>query len=480
MRLRLLLPIILLLTGCQGATENTPPAATPARFSQPVPSAQVWPNRAWWEGFGSPELNQLIAQAEGGSFDIQAAIARVQQADAQLRISGAPLLPSLTGGPGEKYARSYQQGSSFGKLYSSPGGYRDSRTYNATVSASYEVDVWGRVAATRDSALASALYSRFDQQSVALSTISSIATTWFTTLAYQDRLAVAERNLADSEEILRAIRGRMEAGTASDLEVAQQEALVAGVRASLPNLRSNIATNRNALAVLVGALPENINAKPGSLIGLSLPEVSPGLPSDLLTRRPDVARAEAQLQAANANIRAARAALYPTIQLTGSGGWESVALNTLFSPTSILVNFAASATQTIFDNGSLQAQVDLDIGKQNELVADYHKAVVQAFTDVENALAQYRYYSEQEQLEAHAAEVAKRAADIARAQVLAGTSDIVTALQTQSTLFTDLDTLAQVRLLRFNALVSLYQALGGGWEIHDVIPPETHLFQGVL
>jgi NodT family efflux transporter outer membrane factor (OMF) lipoprotein len=334
--------------------------------------------------------------------------------------------------------------------------------------------------ATRDASLASALYSRFDQQSVAMTTITAIANSWFSALAYQDRLAVAERNLADSEQILRAIRGRMEAGTASALDVAQQEALVAGVRAGLPNLRSNIATNLNALAVLVGQLPEQIDARPTSLIGLSLPEIAPGLPSELLARRPDVAAAEAQLQAASANIRAARAAMYPQIQLTGSGGWQSAALATVFGPTSLLANFAGSVTQTIFDNGQLQAQVDVDIGKRDELVADYHKSVVQAFTDVEDAMAQYRYTTEQEALEARAAEVAKRAADIARAQVLAGTSDIVTALQTQSTLFSDLDTLAQVRLARFQALVSLYKALGGGWQVRDVIPPETHLFQGVL
>jgi multidrug efflux system outer membrane protein len=473
-----LLPMV--LSACQHAPEPAGQAETPARFAESSPSAPIWPEKSWWQGFGSPELDRLIAQAQdqahGGSFDIQAAIARVRQADAQLRISGAPLLPSLTGDFSQKWQRGYVQGN----RSTGPGGYQESRSSGLSASASYEVDVWGRVAATRDSALASALYSRFDQQSVALTAVAAIASTWFTALAYEDRLAVAERNLADSEEILGAIRGRLEVGTASALDVAQQEALAAGVRATLPNLRSNIATNLNALAVLVGSLPEDLHPKPGSLIGLSLPEVAPGLPSDLLRRRPDVASAEAQLQAANANIRAARAALYPQIDLTAGGGVQSAALATLFGPASLLANFAASATQTIFDNGALQAQVELDEGKREELVADYHKSVVQAFTDVENALTQYRYTTEQEKLQTRATVVAQRAADISRAQVLAGTSDIVTALQTQETLFADLDTLAQVRLARFQALVALYKALGGGWTVQDVIPPETHLFQGVL
>ena len=140
----------------------------------------------------------------------------------------------------------------------------------------------------------------------------------------------------------------------------------------------------------------------------------------------------------------------------------------------------ANVTQTIFDNGALQGQVSLDEAKRDELVADYRKAIVQAFSDVETALAQYRNATEQERLEIQAVEVAQRSADISRQQMLAGTNDIVTALQTQQTLFNDIDTLAQVRLARFNALVALYKALGGGWEVQRIIPPETHLFQGVL
>ena len=153
---------------------------------------------------------------------------------------------------------------------------------------------------------------------------ASIATTWFTASAYQDRINVARRNLADAEEILRAIRARREAGTASDLDVSQQEALVAGVRAGIPALQSNVSTNLYALAVLVGETPEKLDLQPGSLLGLSLPDVAPGLPSELLRRRPDIAAAEAQLEAARANLRVARAALYPDVTLTGSGGNSTI------------------------------------------------------------------------------------------------------------------------------------------------------------
>lgn len=470
--------LMALLSGC--AVTPEPPGSAivaPAQFSE-ADTARTpdWPKPDWWHGFGSPELDRMIARAETDSFDIQAAIARIRQADAQVKISGAALLPNVQALQQSTWTHSYTQ---TGRQTNS-GEFIDTRTTALSATASYDLDLWGKIAAGRDSAVASAVFSRADRDTVALDTLTAIATTWFTALAYQDRITVAERNLSDAEEILKAIRAREAVGTASDLDVAQQAALVAGVRASIPGLRSNVTTNLNALAVLVGQTPEALRLAPRSLIGLSLPDITPGLPSELLHRRPDLMSAEAQLAAARANLRAARAALYPDIALTGSGGWSNAALASLFSPASVLANAAASVTQTIFDNGALQAQLELSAAKRDELVADYRRAIVQAFTDVENALAQYRQATDQERLEAEAVTVAQRAADIARAQVLAGTSDLVTALQAQSTLFADLDTLAQVRLSRFNALVALYKALGGGWTVQSVSPPETHVFQGLL
>jgi outer membrane protein, multidrug efflux system len=315
---------------------------------------------------------------------------------------------------------------------------------------------------------------------VALTAITSVATTWFTALAFEDRLAVAQRNLGDAEQILLAIRARLDAGTASELDVAQQAALVAGIRAQIPSFRSNVQVEINALGVLTGKAPEDIAVAAGTLNTLDLPDVAPGLPSELLLRRPDVASAEADLLAANANIRVARANFYPQIVLTGSSGWQSAALGTLFGPGSLLTSAAATATQTIFDNGLKGAQFDQTQARYDELVADYRRAVVQAFTDVEDALTQYRFATEQETLEREAVATAQRAADIARAQVLAGTSDIVTALQAQTTLFSDLDLLAQVRLSRFQALVALYKALGGGWSVTDTTMPAPPVFQGIL
>ena len=178
----------------------------------------------------------------------------------------------------------------------------------------------------------SAVFSRFDQQVVALTVVTNVANTWFTALALADRLVVAQRNLADAEQTLAVIRGRLDAGTATALDLAQQESLVAGERADIPNLRNQIEQELIGLGILIGRPPEAITVRPGSLDTLALPPVSPGLPSALLQRRPDVAEAEALLVAANFDIKVARAAFFPSIQLTGSYGFANAALNTLFTP----------------------------------------------------------------------------------------------------------------------------------------------------
>ena len=475
------------LGGCSlGPAYERPPFVMPAAYhATPATAAQAWPARDWWRGFGSPVLDGLIADAEAHGFDIEAAVARVRQADQQVRISGAPLLPSATLDGTAQYTRSGRStgrtaGTGFGGFGNSGTHFLDSRFYDVLPTVSYEIDFWGRLRATQQSAEASALFSRYDQQTVALSTVSSVATTYFTALAFQDRIAVARRNLRDAEEILGAISARASVGTASALDVAQQQALVEGVRANIPGLQSQADQQVAGLAVLVGRAPEAIDVPPGTLATLELPEVSPGLPIVLLERRPDVAAAEANLLAANANVRAARAAFFPQVTLTAQGGWESAALSSLVSPGSALLTLTSSVAQTIFDNGLKGGQYQQARARYDELVADYRRAIVQALTDVEQALIAYRFATEQEGLQRKAVATAQLAADIARAQVAAGTSDIVTALQAQSTLFTDLDTLAQVRETRFLALVNLYKALGGGWTRADTVQPEFGIYHGIL
>lgn len=473
-------PFLLLPLAACAVTSDVPPPAleVPAAYRASSTNARaVWPTAAWWRGFGSPELDRLIEAARAGNFDIKAAVARVRQADAQLVASGAALLPTMSLGAGEQYsyASTRRVSGQTARVTSI-----ETRSLSLTPSISWEADIWGRIRSGREAASATALASRFDQEAVALTIVTSVASIWFQALALQDRVAIARRNLADAEAILHAIEARQAAGTASALDVAQQAALVAGVRASVPGLQSQLDQQITTLAVLTGRPPSALTVQPGTLDALKLPEIAPGLPSSLLARRPDVAEAEAQLASASANIKVARAAFFPRIALSGSGGWQSLALATLFGPGSLFANVALSGTQAVFDNGALSAQVEQNRGRYDELLATYQKAVVQAFTDVENGVRSYQFATEQERLTIEAVRVAQFAADIASEQVRAGTSDVVRALQAQTTLFQDLDSLAQVRLSRFQALLSLYKAMGGGWSREDIAAPEVRLFQGVL
>lgn len=455
---------LLVLAGCDmGPDYRRPELEVPPAFRASTTTAEAaWPSADWWRGFGSPELDALIAQARQENFDLLAAIARVRQADAQVRIAGAGLLPSLGGTANA----SWQQVSLANSGRAGRGGGAgsiDLHNYSTGLNVAYVLDFWGKAAATRQAAEASAMFSRFDQQTVALTVVTSVANTWFTALGDADQLVVAQHNLADAEQTLAAIRGRLDAGTASALDVAQQEALVAGVRATIPNLRSQLEQQIIGLGILVGQAPEAVTVQPGTLGTLTLPAVAPGLPSELLQRRPDVASAEAQLIAANFDVKVVRAAFFPQIQLTGSAGFQNTALATLFGPGGFLVSAAAGLAQPIFDGGTLRGQLEQAKGRQAELLADYRKAVVQAFTDVDNALTAWRYATVQEALQRVAVDTARRAADIARAQMQAGTVDITTVLTAETTLYSDETTLVQVRLARVQALLNLYKALGGGW-----------------
>lgn len=467
---RLVLGTIPLLAGCDiGHDYARPRLDIPLAYrASPEGAAAAWPSSGWWRGFHSAELNTLVEQARGQNFDIAAAIARVRQADAQVRIAGAPLLPAVNGTASASWQHEGLGTGSSSRLGSSGFGRGsnasiDFHSYSIGLSAAYELDFWGRYRAARRSAVASAMFSRFDQQTVALTVVTNVANTWFIALSLADRLAVARGNLADAEQTQRVIRGRFQAGTASALDIAQQDALVAGERALIPGFVNQLEQEVIALGILTGQPPERIAVRPGTLTELALPLVAPGLPSALLARRPDVASAEAQLVAQNFSITVARAAFFPSIQLTASAGYQAPALNRLITPGGALASLAEGLTLPIFDGGTLRGQLDLAKGRYDELLADYRRAVVQAFTDVDTALTAWRYATEQEKLQRVAVDTARTAATIARAQMAAGTVDITTVLTAETTLFSDEDTLVQVRLARAQALLNLYKALGGGW-----------------
>ncbi|MET3846032.1 multidrug efflux system outer membrane protein [Bradyrhizobium sp. OAE829] len=435
---------------------DVPEGYKAARLTKPQDAP---PTLDWWRGFRSRELTTLMEEAQTVNLDIAAATARFVQADAQARITGAALLPNLSGSGSESYSRT--SGSSASGL---TNGGREVVNYSSSLSASYELDFWGKNRDAAQAAEETAVANRFDRDVIALTTLTTVANAYFQVLAAQDRIRTAERNIASAIRILDAIKQRLQAGTGNDLDVAQQETVVANQRALVPPLRQTLDQNINALATLVSRPPESVRVIGGTLNQIASPRVTPGLPSELLTQRPDIRRQEAQLASATANVGNARAQFFPSIQLTGQGGYQSSALTSLFQPHAAFFSMVGSLTQPIFDGGRILGNFELTKARQDELLQTYRKTVVQAFADVDNALMSIRQTTERLRLQREVVASSRRAFQLSEQQLRAGTADIVTVLNTQLTLFQAEDSLSQAQLARLLAIVSLYQALGGGWE----------------
>lgn len=417
----------------------------------------------WWSEFKSAELTRLMEATEIANLDIAAAIGRVKQADAQAGQSGAALLPVISAN--DSFTRSKSSTNALGSGASQGGGVSAQSQYLSSFSASYQLDFWGKNRANLVAAQDNATASRWDRRTVTLTSLAATATAYYTILATRERIAFAKQDVVDSSHILKLIEDRQKAGTASALDVAQQAALVANLKASIPPLQVTEAQNIAALGILLGVPPERVSVAANSAMKAHVPTIAPGLPSEVLTQRPDVQYAEYQLTAEHASLVAARAAFFPTITLTAQGGIESLALRTLLSPASTFYSAAASLSQPIFDGGLLQGQFDQVKGRQDELLADYKKAVLTAFSDVDKALAALRLFAVQEELTRQSLVASKKAYDLSEQRLSSGIIDVVTLLQTEQTLFTTQDSLVQVRLSRLTEAVALYQALGGAYAV---------------
>jgi outer membrane protein, multidrug efflux system len=415
----------------------------------------------WWRGFRSAELTALMDAAQLHNLDIAVAVAQIVQADAQVGVSGAPLLPTVTGNASAERQKQSRANTSLG----SGNGFGGTtfNTFQTGLTASYMLDFWGKNRATLYAAEENASAFRYNREVVTLTAIVTVANAYFAVLAAQDEIRVIHRNIEAAERILSLIRKQFSGGTASQLDVSQQEALVATERAAIPPLEVTLKQNIAALAVLVGRAPANFAVHGGSTSRIAVPRVTPGLPSELLYQRPDVRQAEAQLAASNFSVEVARAAFFPQIQLTGTTGLQSAALASLFTPGAWFYTLTASLTQPIFDGFLLESQLKQAKGIQLQDLQAYRKAVLSAFADVEKALIALQQFTLQERLQAEAVAASRQAFDIAEKQLNGGTINLITVLQAEQTLFTAENTLVIVRLSKLLAASSLFQALGGGW-----------------
>ena len=463
MRKKILIsPLLLTVAGCTSLwfPYEPPVIETPAAWRETAvatntetTASAVLPDPSWWQLFGTPELTQLIQTAHAKNHDMGAAIARIRQASAQVTIQGAPLLPTISASGDGAHTHA-------GSTAKSTSGNR----FNAKLNASYELDFWGKHHAAKESAEASLAASQFDAEVVRLTTTASVAKIYFDLLATDARIAIARENAANAEKTLAAIRSRYAQGVANALDVAQQESETASRQAALPPLALQRSNDLDALAILVGSLPESFTAPTATLAAITVPAIPAGLPSDLLMRRPDVQKAEADLMAAHANINNARAAFFPSITLTGQTGYSSAALSALFHPGSLITSYGANLAQPIFNNGALSGALELSKGEYDEMLEHYRAAVLAAFADTEDALAGVAQTRAQEQAQMKVVAAARKAYQLAQQQFGGGIINITTLLETQRSLFNATDALAQIKSSHLQAMATLYTSLGGGWK----------------
>jgi NodT family efflux transporter outer membrane factor (OMF) lipoprotein len=447
----------LALAGC-ALTGNAPPKPDvdiPAAWSAPaLSSATSALSLEWWALFDSAELTALMNAALQGSPDLAIATERVLQAEAQARIGGAALFPALNVDARTTRLESRNNGSG--------ATTRDST--GVTLSASYELDFWGRNSAGAKAANASLAASRFDRDTARLTLVTGVANAYFQLLSTRARLAIARESTSIAERVLKIVEARARNGAASALDVSRQLTQLLSQRAGIPALELLELQTLAALAILAGQPPEVFRVAADSLADLAVPLVAPGMPAQVLTRRPDIAGAEAQLAAANANIAAARAALLPGISLTASAGETSAQLMSVLNGPASALTIGFSLLQPIFDGGRLRGQVSLSEARERELVESYRKAILAALADVENALIAADRTAEQEALQAQVREEAQRVLRLAELRYREGADDLLSVLDAQRTLFQAQDQSSQSRLSRLQASVSLFKALGGGWE----------------
>jgi multidrug efflux system outer membrane protein len=443
--------------GCSLQPTKLPAVAMPASFEQASPSAQAaWPGKDWYQGFGSAELNGLIEQGRINNFDVSAARSRIAQADARARQAHAAILPSVDATGNANYLAGH-----------SSSGTAHETDWAALLSASYEVDFWGKNRAAADSARLLAVAARADHDTVALTALAGVANGYFQVLSLRERLSIAHSNVDAARTLMSIVDARFNVGLSNPVEVATQKAALASAELTIPELEQTQVEALAALALLVGRQPEGFTVEGSPLESLTEPAVTAGLPSELLQRRPDVYTAEANLKSASADLVVARAAFYPSLSLTAAGGVQNPAVNAAIISLSGVgpsLNLGAALTQPIFNAGKLRAQRAEAQAKQEELVTNYRAAIMAGLVDAENSLSAIHHLDAARTFQEESLAQSERAFEGARLRYKEGSGDFVTVVEAQRILYATRDQFSLYKLARLQALVSLCKALGGGWQ----------------
>ena len=459
------LTLTLLATSALGACTLAPPTVRPA-----LPVATTWPvasantgsataaDLGWREVFVDPRLQGVIDLSLANNRDLRVAVLNIEKARAQYRVQRAALVPGVDASGSATRSQTTQAAAA------AQNGDRTTTTYVAGVGVTaWEIDVFGRVRSLKDAALQSYLATRETSRSVQISLIAETANAWLSLAADQDLLALAQETLDTRQESMTLVQRRFDAGAISQLEVREAQTLVEAARTDVATYVAQVEQDKNALRLVVGAeVSADLLPAGGLVTAQILPDLAPGIPSDVLTRRPDVLAAEHQLAGANANIGAARAAFFPTISLTASTGVASGDLSSLFDSGNGTWSFAPRVSLPIFAGGANVAGLDSAKASRDIAVATYEKTVQTAFREVADGLAVQSTIQDRVGSQERLVAAANDTVRLSRARYGAGIDSSLSLLDAQRTLYTSQKGLIGARLARATNLATLYKSLGGG------------------
>lgn len=457
-----LLSAALLLSGCAvGPNYKRPTVAVPTTYRGAVPDSTPQTetislgDQKWWDIFQDEQLRSLIRTALQQNYDLRITASRILEAKAQLGITRADQFPTLSAGAGIQDVRTAQ--SKFLPAF-------ETSTGQVNLSAAWDLDFWGKYRRATEGARANLLASEWARQEVVSTLVANVASAYFELRALDLQLEISKSTLNSRQESLRLTQILANGGATSLLDVRQAEQLVFTASAEVPALEQQIEQQENFLSILLGHNPGDIPRGQTLTEQHQPPQVPPGLPSSLLERRPDIRQAEEQLVAANAEIGVARAAYFPDISLSGSGGFQSSALTNLFSGPAGAWSFGASLAQPIFTAGRLRSGVRLAEAQQQTAALFYQQSIQEAFRSVSDALVAYRKTREfrtQQDLLFRSAEDAAR---LSHMRYAGGATGYLEVLTNETNAFSAELGLVQARLNELLAVVQLYEALGGGWQ----------------
>jgi outer membrane protein, multidrug efflux system len=468
-----LIVLALGLVGCavgpnyKRAAVETPAAwkeAPPSGWKEATPQDNIAKGN-WWEIFNDPVLNDLETQATTENQNLKAAVARVIQARAIARITRADFFPTVTFDPSA--VRSRQSGNRPVQPGSTPAKAYTANQFSVPLDLSYELDIWGKVRREFEAANADAQASVAAYETILLTLKSDVAQTYFNLRYIDADLAILRGNIEVYKKSLDLVRVRYKGGVVSGLDVSQAETLLASTQAQYISEGRQRADLEHALAVLLGkpASEFSIDENP---LNLTPPVIPPGLPSDLLERRPDIAEAERQMAASNALIGVAKAAFFPSISLTGSAGQLSVSLGSLLSGQSFTWFFGPTVSLPVFEGGRLSADLKRARAAYDESVANYRQQVLVAFQEVEDALAGLRILDDQAAAQATAVQAAQKTLQISTFRYKQGLALYLEVLGAQRAVLENEQIAAQIRGLQLVTSVQLVKALGGGWQDSNI------------